>query len=261
MSIGFLDIRFVDIIDILLVAFILFQLYFLVRGSIAYSIFIGFIIIYLLSLLARAFDMQLMSGILGAFINIGVVAVLIVFQPEVRRFLLYLGKTGNTRMWKPAQLRKLRIAERTEKYASELTNAVMQLSETKTGGLIVIPHTSGLQVYADTGTELNAVITSQLVTSIFNKTSPLHDGAIIISDQRIAAAKCILPVSENPDLPASYGLRHRSAVGISEVSDATAIVVSEQNGQISIAKEGKMTENISRNEIKEMITRALFNSR
>lgn len=260
-KIGFLEITVIDIIDILLMAFILFQLYRLVRGSLAYNIFFGLLIIYLLSLIARALDMQLMGEILGQFIGVGVIALLIVFQPEVRRFLLYVGRSSDFRkvdFWKRLHFSKIRHRGVESAEVNAIATALHHLSKTQTGALLVFAETSRLQFYQNTGIVLNATISSELLESIFHKNSPLHDGAVIITDHKIAAAKCVLNVSENTNLATSLGLRHRSAVGITEVSDAVAIIVSEENGDISFSKEGRLTLNISDTELLKVIATALL---
>ncbi|MFI5171851.1 MAG: diadenylate cyclase CdaA [Chitinophagales bacterium] len=262
-EIGFLTLTVVDIIDILLVAFILFQLYRLVRGSLAFTIFIGLLVIYVLSLVAEAVQLKLMSEILGAFINVGVIALLIVFQPEIRRFLLYVGRSSDFRkvhFWKAMSLKKIRSGEYNQKEVNELTNAIIELSSTKTGALIVIPQTSQLRFYQNTGIHVNATIKKEMVESIFYKNGPLHDGAMIIADHKIASVKCVLPISDNPDLPVKLGLRHRSAVGITEQSDSTCIIISEENGEISYAREGRLYQNIKHEELRKLIARSLFHS-
>ena len=258
MDLGFLELNFVDVIDILLVAFILFQLYRLVRGSLAFTIFIGLLVIYVLSLIAEALELQLISEIFGAFINVGVIAVLIVFQPEIRRFLLYVGRSSDFRkvnFWRALSLKKYN-----QKEVNELTEGIMSLSLSKTGALIVIPQTSQLRFYQNTGITVNAAITKDIIESIFFKNSPLHDGALIIAEHKVAAAKCVLPLSDNPDLPVKLGLRHRSGVGITEQSDATCIIVSEENGEISYAREGRLYQNIRKDELQKLIARSLFHS-
>ncbi len=262
-KIGFIEFTFIDILDVLMVAFVLFQLYRLVRGSLAFSIFIGLLVIYLLSLLTEALEMNLMSEIFGAFVNVGVIAVLIVFQPEIRRFLLYVGRSSDIRkvhFWRALSLKKIRTGEYNQKEVQALTFAIMELSKERTGALIVIPQTSQLKFYQNTGILLNAIISHDLIESIFNKNSPLHDGAIIIADHKIAAAKCLLPLSDNPDLPMKLGMRHRSGVGITEQSDATCIIVSEENGEISYAREGRLYQNVKEDELRKLLTRALFHS-
>ncbi len=262
-QIGFLEVTFIDIIDILLVAFILFQLYRLVKGSLAFTIFIGLIVIYVLSLITEAMELRLMSEILGAFINVGVIALLIVFQPEIRRFLLYVGRSSDFRkvkFWQSMSVKRIRAGEYNHREVNELTEAILNLSILKTGALIVIPQTSHLRFYQNTGIPINAMITKDIIESIFYKNSPLHDGALIIADHKIASAKCVLPLSDNPDLPPKFGLRHRSGLGITEQSDATCIIVSEATGEISYAREGKLYQDIKKEELRKLITRSLFHS-
>lgn len=262
-QIGFLTITLIDIIDILLVAFILFQLYRLLRGSLAFTIFIGLLMIYVLSLIAEAVELKLMSQILGAFINVGMIALLIVFQPEIRKFLLYVGRSSDFRkihFWRALSLKKIRSGDYNQKEVNELTEAIIELSRIKTGALIVIPQTSHLRFYQNTGIHMNAIITRDLIESVFYKNSPLHDGAMIIADHKVASVKCVLPLSDNPDIPSRLGLRHRSAVGITEQSDATCIVISEENGEISYAREGRLYQNIKKEELRKLIARSLFHS-
>lgn len=255
-NIGFLEIRFLDIIDILLVGLLLFQLYRLVKGSLAFNILIGLLLVYLASLVVSSFDMQLLSGILGGFVGVGLIAVLIVFQPEIRRFLLYLGRGsrfGSDSFWKRLSVRKWKISAYQELQIKEVSKALEHLSKTKTGAIIVYAVTSKLQYFANTGTILNAKISSNLVESIFFKNNPLHDGAVIISDNQILAAGCVLPLTENPDIPSKLGLRHRAAVGITEHSDALVLVVSEETGLLSYAREGHLYENQSIEDIQGVI--------
>ena len=260
--IDFLEIGLTDVLDIVLMSLLTYQLYRIVRGSLAYNIFFGILAVYLLSLLADAFDMELMKGVLGQFINIGVLGLLIVFQPEVRRFLLQLGRNSDIRkpaFWRRFNLRSYQQHQSEYREVEELIKAVLQLSTEHTGALLVIPRTSRLQFFANSGVQVQARIDADLLQSIFIKNGPLHDGAVIISDGRIQAARCVLPVSENTSgLPGHFGLRHRSALGITEVSDATAIIVSEENGHISYAKDGQLFQNIAEETLRKVLTDALF---
>lgn len=251
--IGFLELRVIDIVDILLVAFLIYQLYRLIRGSLAYNIFIGLLIVYLFSLLFRALDMHLISQILGQFIGVGVLALLIVFQPEVRRALLYLGR--GREFSRSAWWRRLgfSVEYEGEEVIPELAASLLRMARRRTGGTLVFASTSKLQFFANTGVEIDAALSGKLVESIFQKGSPLHDGAVIVAGHRLAAAACILPVSENPDLGTRLGLRHRSAVGITEHSDATAIVVSEERGSISFARAGRLQLDLSEEELERLL--------
>jgi diadenylate cyclase len=253
---AFIKIRFLDLVDILLVAILLYYLYKLIRGTGALNIFLGITSIYIFWWLVRLFEMELLTEILGQFISVGVLALIVVFQPEIRKFLLILGTRSflNKRsklffgnLWRMEQGSSLSI--------SDIVRACEQLAETRTGALIVLTQENNLELFLETGEMLDARVSSQLLENIFYKNSPLHDGAVIITNNRITAARCVLPVSESSHFPAYLGLRHRAAVGISELSDAIAIVVSEQTGRISWVKDGKMKRNIRGVELKEMMVK------
>lgn len=258
-KIGFLELDFLDLVDALLVALLIYQVYRLLKGSLAFNIFIGMLLVYLGWFLVRVLEMDLLEGIIGKFIDVGVIALLIVFQPEVRRFLLFLGREGN-----PSRFNRIvrslfsreKKAPAVEQNTREIAAAVSNLSRSKTGAIIVLSVTSRLQFYANTGVLIEGIISSKLLESIFEKNSPLHDGAVIIADMKIIAAGCVLPVSDNPDLPSRLGLRHRATVGITEHSDAMAVVVSEETGQISYARNGRL-ENITIEELPTLLTNFL----
>lgn len=255
-KIGFLEIRLLDVLDVFLVGILIYQLYRLVKGSLAFNIFIGLLIVYLAALVVRSVNMELLSGILDQFLGVGVIAVLIVFQPEVRRFLLYVGRSSRfsrDSIWSKLSVRKWRISTEKEIEINQVVKAIDNLSRTNTGALLVYTMTSRLQFVVDTGVTLESKISGSLLESIFYKNSPLHDGAVIIAEDKILAAKCVLPVSENPDLPGHLGMRHRAAVGISEQSDALAVVVSEERGQISYAYEGRLHTDIDSATLKQIL--------
>lgn len=256
-SIGFLEIRWLDLVDVGLVTFLLFQVYKLLQGSVASKIFIGILFIYLFYQVVKAFEMELMSSILGEFMGVGVIAALILFQQEIRKFLLLIGKTtffgtfvGKGYPWSKALGSQYSL--------KPIIDAAHALSNVKNGALIVLAKSSELKFYAETGDLLDANINKRLLISIFGKTSPLHDGAVIIANGRIKAARCILPVSDNSDLPAQFGLRHRSALGIAEITDAVVLIVSEETGQISLAHNGIIYHNLSNKELNERLRFFLF---
>ncbi len=253
---AFIQLRLLDIVDILLVAILLYYLYKLIRGTGALNIFLGIISIYIFWWLVRIFEMELLTEILGQFISVGVLALIVVFQPEIRKFLLILGtrsflskktKRFFGRFWHFEQSTRLAI--------SDIVNACEELSSSKTGALIVLTMENNLDVFQETGEMIDARMSRQLLENIFFKNSPLHDGAVIISENRIKAARCVLPVSESTHFPAYLGLRHRAAVGVTEQSDALAIVVSEQTGRISWVKNGQMKRNIKPVELKEILVK------
>ncbi|WP_299826324.1 diadenylate cyclase CdaA [uncultured Pontibacter sp.] len=259
-SIGFLEIELLDIIDILLVTVLLYQLYKLLTGSVALKIFLGLLSIYLLYLVVRAAGMELLSIILGQFMGVGVLAAIILFQPEIRRFLLLIGKTtafNNDRFfrgfpWRREQGDKLSL--------TPFIEAAKSLAGKNTGALIVFTKSSELKYYAESGDLIDAVISKRLLVSIFNKNSPLHDGAVIISGNRIKAARCILPVSENQEIPASMGLRHRAAIGLTEITDSIVLVVSEETGQIALVRNGEVYRNLSSSDLRVKLNQFLFDT-
>jgi uncharacterized protein (TIGR00159 family) len=241
----FIHIRLLDIIDIVLVAILLYQLYILVRGTVALNIIVVIAVIYIFWWVTRALQMELLSSIIGQVIGVGVIALIIVFQQEIRRFLIYMGSRyvdGN--MISLNRIFNMRFEAKPRIPIKSVLKAVMQMSQTKTGALIVIRRKSNLKMYTESAEILNSATSSRLITSIFNKTGPLHDGALVMDRDQLVAARVILPVTDKPDLPPEYGLRHRAALGISEVTDSLVIVVSEETGQISIAENGILRKNI-----------------
>jgi len=251
---AFIHIRFLDVIDIILVALLLYQLYLLIRGTVAFNISLAIASIYIFWWVVRALKMELLSNILGSVLGVGVIALIIVFQQEIRRFLIYMGSRyvdGNRISFD--NILKIRFDTKVQLKIRSILKAVMQFSQEKTGALIVIKKKSNLDMYAQTGDVLNAETSSRLFISIFNKYSPLHDGAVIVESDKIKAARVILPVTEKIDLPPEYGLRHRAGLGISEVTDSLVIIVSEETGQISIAEKGILQKNISSKLLKEKL--------
>ena len=250
---SFIEIRVLDVIDVLLVAYLMYQVYMLIRGTVAMNIFIGILLFYLLWIIVRALDMQLLGSILGQIIGVGVIALIIVFQQEIRRFLIYIGNQYFSR--NPLSLQRvipINITPQPKVKIKSIIKAVINMAKSKTGALVVIARKSELTVYAETGDSLNAETSSRLIESIFNKDSPLHDGALIINGDRIVAARCVLPISENLNLPPNYGLRHRAALGLSENTDSLTIIVSEQTGKISLAESGKLLTEVG---VKELMSK------
>lgn len=239
---GFINIRLLDILDILLVAFLLFELYKLLKGTVAINIFFGIVAIFLIWKVVDALKMELLSEILGAFISVGFIALIVIFQPEMRRFLLALGTpTFLNKKKRRILFWKIKLQAETDLDIDHIIIACQRMADAKTGALIVITRQNELSQFTETGETINAETSPFLLENLFFKNSPLHDGAVIISDNKIIAAGCILPVSNNSDIPPRLGLRHRAAIGITEQSDAIAIVVSEQSGRISFCKEGELT--------------------
>ncbi|MCL2560750.1 MAG: diadenylate cyclase CdaA [Rikenellaceae bacterium] len=244
---GFITINFIDILDILVVALIMYYVYRIARGTPAPSILLGILLIYLIWFVVRALGMELLSEILGSIISVGVIALIVVFQPEIRRFLQVLGNRGMRRrnkFWdKLLSLRDVKTA--THDYVPSVAEACAEMSASRTGALILIQRRTELAPIAETGVAIDAHTTAPLLRTIFFKNSPLHDGAVIINDGRIMAARCILPSTEDTDVPVFFGMRHRAAMGASEATDAVIVVISEQTGAISIAHNGRIERDIA----------------
>jgi diadenylate cyclase len=249
------DIRIIDIIDIVLVAIILFQLYKLIRGTAALSIFIGIFIIYMFWLIVKALNMELIGALMGQVIGVGVIALIIVFQQEVRRFLLVIGnRYMNRRRFSFSKIFST-VEEETgsPKEAEEIVRATESMASKKTGALIVLGRKSSLDIYSEGGERIDAIISAELLETIFFKNSPLHDGAVLIEDGKIFAARCPLPITDSVSLPPRFGMRHRAAIGISEHTDSLVVVVSEESGKISVAEGGEVKENITPNELRQIL--------
>lgn len=253
-NIGFLEISWVDIIDIIAVTVLLNQVYKLMKGSIASKVFLGFLFLYLTYLMVKAAEMELLSAILGQFMGVGVLAIIILFSPEIRKFLLLIGKSTTFNRETFLKNFPWKRDENSDQFdVNPVIDAAKTLGGSSTGALIVFSRESGLKFYVDSGDRIDGTISKRLLLSIFNKNSPLHDGAVIIHKGRIAAARCILPVSDLENLPAQFGLRHRAAIGMSETTDTLVLVVSEETGQMSIVRTGKIHHNMSIQEIRIMI--------
>jgi len=246
----FIHFRFLDLIDILLVTVIFYEIYNLVKGTVALNIFIGIFIIFIVFLVVKALKMELLGSILGQLFGVGAIAIIIVFQQEVRRFLLMLGsRNRSNRKFSFESLFSSQFKFASESGLHAIVDACRQMSLSRTGALIVLARESELREYIESGEIIDADITVELLKNIFFKNAPLHDGAVIIGLNRIKAARCILPVSQNLGISPVLGLRHRAAIGISEQTDAYVIVVSEETGRISTATNGKLTEEISADEL------------
>ena len=256
---GFVPFTFIDLIDIVLVALIMYWIYRMTKGTNAPYILSGIIAVYLLWVVVRALNMELLSTILGQLISVGAIALIIVFQPELRRFLQMIGMRQKhfnfiTRIFSTGD-------DTVETNVSPIVTACRAMAETKTGALIVIGQQSDLRLIAEGGIALDAKVSTPLLKNIFFKNAPLHDGAVVIEGDRIVAAKCILPVTQS-DVPKSFGTRHRAAIGMSEISDAIIIVVSEETGEISIAQGGDIRQHLDPVRLQQTLQRYLtINSR
>jgi len=244
-----------DIIDILLVAFFLYETYYLMRKTGTTTIFLGVLsFIALWILISQVFEMRLMGAIMDKFISVGFILLAIVFQKEIREFLQALGSNKGLGIIKDFLKSKGKNdIDENISYIMPIVLASMDLAKRKEGALIAIQQTIPLDRFVETGEVLNANISSRLIENIFFKNSPLHDGAMIISGKRIKAAACILPVSQDHGIPKQMGLRHRSGLGLSQETDAKIIIVSEETGKISLAYQGKLYINISAEELQKRL--------
>ena len=254
-KINFLLPEFINVIDIILVAILLYYVYKLVKGTAAINILVGIVIIYLIWKLTDILEMNILSNLLGQFISVGVFALIVVFQQEIRKFLLMLGSnnlTNNKLYFKYINIFKP-SREINQMNIEEFLKSCQKLVKTKTGALFIIERNNSLDFIKNTGDNLYLEISAPIIESIFFKNSPLHDGAVLIDGNFITAARVILPVSENKNINSRLGLRHRAAFGITEKTDAIAIVISEENGKISFIKNGEIFSHKNNENLKTMI--------
>lgn len=254
---SFLDFTLLDLLDIFLVAFLLYQLFRLIRDTVAINVLIGVAAIYIIWKLVEALRMELLSEILGKFIGVGVIALVIVFQQEIRKFLLVIGSTNFGGRKKLLKHLRWMSEEESQYRLDEIVTACKNMSESKTGALMVLERESRLGFYRDTGTSIDGKVSSRLLESIFNKYSPLHDGAVIISGDTLVAAGCILPITDRTSLPRRFGLRHRAAIGIAEKTNALALTVSEETGEISIADDDDFLNKVEVSRLKSLLEQRL----
>ena len=255
-----LDFSVIDFLDIILVASLLYYAYKLLKGTVAINIFIGIILIYLLWRITVLLDMELLSSIIGGFMSVGIIALIDVFQPEIRKFLLMVGSTNLSK--KGSFLEKIKIFknQKLERDSTDIESIILacnNMSKSKTGALMVIERSNNLNFLEDSGDEMNIMVTQPILESIFFKNSPLHDGEIIISNNFMRATRVVLPINNQAKISVKYGLRHRAAVSITEKTDAVAIVVSEENGKISYIINGKFIEFSSTDNLLKIIEKDL----
>lgn len=249
-KIGFLPVTFLDLIDIAIVSFVIYKVYNVIKGTIASQIFIGLIIVLVLSITAQAASMKALGYLLKLISDTWVIAFIVLFQPEIRRVLLIIGRNPFVRIF-------IKQDERT--IAHVITDAVFELSQLQHGALIVVIKSTGIRSFVETGEILNAKINKNLLKSIFYPRSPLHDGAVIIKGDIIEAARCTLPLSAATVSDSHpLGMRHRAGLGITEVADVMSIIVSEETGSISVAEEGKLQRYLSKDSLRETLSSALY---
>lgn len=235
----FWEFGIIDFIDVFLVAILLYYVYKLVKGTVAVNIFIGIIVIYLVWRLTDYLQMDMMHRIFDGFMKVGIIALIVVFQPEIRKFLLMIGSTNIRGKSIFGKIKFLKSEVSSDTDVESIIMACKNMSESKTGALIVLERNNNLDFLLDTGDTTNITLSQPIIESIFFKNSPLHDGAIIIEGNFVKATRIILPLTNENNIPKRYGLRHRAAVGITEKTDALAIAVSEETGHISYVKNGE----------------------
>jgi diadenylate cyclase len=247
-----LSVGVVDVIEVTLVSYLLYRLYQLMRGTIAVQIFFGIVALYLVNVGVTILEMTMLGAIFSKLGEVFVLAVIVLFQPEIRRLLLRLGQNP--------LVRRLVSSPAQEELIGEVGDAVEEMSEQKIGALIAFQRSTGLRSYIETGADIGAQVTSDLLVTIFYAQNPLHDGAAIIQNRRLEAARCILPVSTSMTLRPQMGLRHRAAVGLTEQTDAFVVVVSEETGSISISEDGDLVSGFSSEDFRERLREALSSS-
>lgn len=235
--IGFLEFGIKDFIEVFIIAMVLFYLYRWIRGTFAIQAAVGLVFIIIINAVVSALGLSTINFILRRILDVGVLAVFIIFQPEIRKLLYSLGQNTN--------LDRFFVSSSSESIIDEVIDAARNMSHSKTGALIVFARTSSLQDLVDVGFKLDARVNSELLQTIFNKHTPLHDGAVVIRNNRIVAASCYLPISQNPNISTVFGTRHRAAVGITETNNVFVLVISEETGRISIARNGSLTSGLT----------------
>lgn len=253
-----------SVLDVVIVAYLMYLIYRLLKGTAAFNIFIGVVLLYFIYWVVGALEMKLLSLVLGKFVGYGVLILIIIFQPEVRSFLVMLGNTtlkGRGKFLE--QLFGKNESANTQKditLVNEIKNAIISLSKDRYGALIVISDSQNVRYFENSGIKLNALVSEQLIRNIFEKNAPLHDGAMVIVDDRIHAASVVLPVSGSSSISRDLGLRHRAAIGVTESSNVVTFIVSEETGEISYTSKGKLYKNISKTELQNYLLKHLNNT-
>ncbi|MDX2129173.1 MAG: diadenylate cyclase CdaA [Chloroherpetonaceae bacterium] len=244
----FIRFTLLDLADVLIVGFLFYKLYDYLRGTVAAQIFVGLILTLIASAISTFFNLTTLSWIFEKLASVWLIIVVILFQPEIRRFLLFLGQS---------RLFGRLFQGDNEDIVNIVTAAVSELSDKHYGALLVFVRNVGLKIYIETGEKMNAEMSKRLIASLFYPNTPLHDGAVIINGKKIEAARCVLPLTQNEMISGNFGMRHRAALGITEISDAFVIVISEETGRISIAENGKLTSGLSLPELKMKLAEAI----
>ncbi|MFH1700439.1 MAG: diadenylate cyclase CdaA [Candidatus Zixiibacteriota bacterium] len=243
-SLGFIKFRLIDLLDILIVAYIIYKLLTLMKGTRSAQMITGLILVLSLAFIAFWFRLEGLMWLFTRFATVGIIVLVIIFQPELRGMLAQMGHSGVFRMIFKYEGTKI---------IDEVARAAIRLSELKYGGLLVIELSVGLKNFIETGKILNAQLSAEVITTLFTPYTPLHDGAVIISSEYISAAACTLPLTKNPRYRKLYGMRHKAAIGVTEESDAIVVVISEETGEISLAHQGVLYRNIDRSDLRDTL--------
>jgi len=254
----FLKITITDVVDIIFVAILIYYIYSLIKNTLAVNLLLGMFIILLFYYVVDALHMNLLSTIINKFMSVGIIALIIIFQPEIRRFLLLIGKNTflqKNKAWWGYLFGNKEIERDNLNRIKPLIDACKSMKKSRTGALIIVVKFYDDQLFANSCEVIDAKISKRLLESIFQKNSPLHDGAVVISENKIKSASCILPLTENDKLPPQFGLRHRAGIGVSEHTDAVAVIVSEETGEIAYAKQGRVRMNVSFGELEKLLNK------
>jgi diadenylate cyclase len=254
----FLKITITDVVDIIFVAILIYYVYSLIKNTLAVNLLLGMFIILLLYYVVDALHMSLLSTIINKFMSVGIIALIIIFQPEIRRFLLLIGKNTflqKNKAWWGYLFGNKEVERDNLARIKPIIDACKSMKKSRTGALIIFVKFYDDQLFANSCEVIDARISKRLLESIFQKNSPLHDGAVVISENKIKSASCILPLTENDKLPPQFGLRHRAGIGISEHTDAVAVIVSEETGEIAYAKQGRVRMNVSFGELEKLLNK------
>jgi len=254
----FLKLTITDSVDIILVALLIYYIYNLIKNTIAVNLFLGMVIILVIHWIVDALHMSLLSTIINQFMSVGIIALIIIFQPEIRRFLLLIGKNTflqQNKAWWGYLLGSKNIERDNLIRIKPIIDACKSMKKSRTGALMVFVKFYDDQFFANSCELIDSKISKRLLESIFQKYSPLHDGAVVISENKIKSASCILPLTDNDKLPPQFGLRHRAGIGVSETTDAVAVIISEETGEIAYAKQGRVRMNVSFGELEKLLNK------
>lgn len=254
----FLKVTITDAVDIILVALIIYYIYNLIKNTLAVNLLLGMVIILVIHWVVDALHMNLLSGIINQFMSVGIIALIIIFQPEIRRFLLLIGKNTflqQNKAWWGYLFGSKNLEQNNLIRIKPVIDACKSMKKSRTGALIVFVKFYDDQLFANSCEVIDSKISKRLLESIFQKYSPLHDGAVVIAENKIKSASCILPLTDNDKLPPQFGLRHRAGIGVSEATDAVAVIISEETGEIAYAKQGRVRMNVSFGELEKLLNK------